>query len=37
MALQWVLLVVALLAVLGATAALHGAESRDSFVDELRP
>jgi hypothetical protein len=34
MALSWVLVLTALLALLGAAAALHGTDSRDSFVDD---
>jgi hypothetical protein len=35
-ALPWALAFVALLATLGATAAWHGTDSRDSFVDDMR-
>lgn len=35
-ALQWALAFVALLAILGAAAALYGADSRDSFVEDPR-
>jgi hypothetical protein len=36
MALQWAFVVVALLAILGAAAALYGTDSRDSFVNDQR-
>lgn len=35
-ALPWALAFVAVLAVLGLAAALYGADSRDSFVDDRR-
>ena len=36
MALTWVLVLTALLALPGAAAALHGTDSRDSFVHDQR-
>lgn len=36
MALSWVLVLTALLAILGAAAVLHGTDSRNSFVDGQR-